>query len=84
MTNCLILYSRKAGEVGMTYKRGRVFISVQRVDGHGKNPGLWIGTDDPNQMEKVASFGNYEKAKLFCKWLDCMFGLTEERSVTWE
>lgn len=68
----------------VTYKRGHVSISIGQVDGFGKNPGLWIGTDNPNQMVKVASFGSYEKAKLFCKWLDCMFGLTEERSVQWE
>lgn len=68
----------------MTYKRGHVSISVEQIDGFGKKPGLWIGTDYPNQMEKVASFGSEDKARLFCKWLDYMFGLTEEGSVKWE
>lgn len=68
----------------MTYKRGNVFISVQKVDGCGKNHGLWIGTDNPNQMDKVASFGNEAKARQFCKWLDYMFGLIDEGSVKWE
>jgi len=68
----------------MTYKRGQVSISIKKVDGFGKNHGLWIGTDNPNQMVKVASFGSEEKARLFCKWLDYMFGLTEEGSVKWD
>ena len=68
----------------MTYKRGHVSISVHQLDGFGKNPSLWIGTDEPNQMVKVASFGSEEKARLFCKWLDYMFGLTEEEQVKWD
>lgn len=68
----------------MRYQRGNVFISVEKVDGFGKNHGLWIGTDNQNQAVKVASFGNEEKARLFCKWIDYMFGLTDEGSVKWE
>ena len=29
----------------MTYKRGQVSVSVYQLDGFGKNPSLWIGTD---------------------------------------
>ncbi len=54
----------------MTYKRGGYSISVYQVDGFGKNPSLWIGTDEPNEAIKVASFGSEEKADLFCKWLE--------------
>lgn len=69
----------------MKYKRGHVSISVFRLDGFGKNPALWIGTDEPNQMVKVASFGNEDKAKLFCKWLEYMIGLNnDEQAVKWD
>ena len=76
---------RKVGEVGMTYKRGQVYISVHQLDGFGKHPALWIGTEDPNQMVKVASFGNEDKANLFCKWLEYLLGFSnEEGSVKLE
>ena len=69
----------------MTYKRGQVSISVHQLDGFGKRPALWIGTDDPNQMVKVASFGSEDKANLFCKWLEYLIGLTiDEQDVTWK
>lgn len=69
----------------MKYKRGQVSISVEQVDGFGKNPGLWIGTDDPNQMVKVASFGSEEKAELFCRWLRYLTGVNnDEKAVKWE
>lgn len=75
----------KVGEVGMTYKRGKVSISVHQLDGFGKNPSLWIGTDDPNQLVKVASFSNEDKANLFCKWLEYLLGLNnDEGSVKWK
>lgn len=68
----------------MTYKRGRVSISVYQLDGFGKNPSLWIGTEEPNQTVKVASFGSEDKAKLFCKWLEYMLGINnDEQAVTW-
>ena len=74
----------KGCEVGMTYKRGQVSISIHQLDGFGKNPALWIGTDEPNQMVKVASFGSEEKAKLFCRWLNYMFDFCGEEAVKWE
>ena len=68
----------------MTYKRGRVSISVHQLDGFGKNPALWIGTDEPNQMVRVASFGSNDKADKFCKWLDYLLGLNDDESeVKW-
>jgi len=64
----------------MTYKRGRVSISVHQLDGFGKNPALWIGTDEPNQMVKVASFGSSDKADAFCKWLEYLLGINDDES----
>lgn len=76
---------REEGEVGMTYKRGDVSISVYQLDGFGKKPSLWIGTDEPNQMVKVASFGSKDKADTFCKWLEYMLGLNDDESaVQWK
>ncbi len=60
----------------MTYSRGDVKISIEKIDGFGKNPGLWIGSG--NQLVKVASFGSEDKAQTFCKWLEYLFGLGEE------
>ena len=68
----------------MKYSKGDVFVSVETVDGLGKNPGLYIGTADPNQAVKVASFGSREKAILFCKWLDYMFDLAGRETVKWD
>ena len=62
----------------MTYKRGQVSISVHQLDGFGKNPALWIGTENPNQMVKVASFGSEDKANLFCKWIEYMLGFNND------
>lgn len=68
-----------------TYKRGNISISVEQIDGFGKNPSLWIGSDVPNQRVKVASFGTPEKAEWFCKWMDYMLGLTSnEKGVKWD
>ena len=68
----------------MTYKRGQVSVSVHQLDGFGKRPALWIGTDNPNQMVKVASFGSDEKARLFCRWLEYLLGLNnDESAVKW-
>ena len=69
------------GDVEMTYKRGQVSISVYQLDGFGKNPSLWIGTDEPNQMVKVASFGSKDKADTFCKWLEYLLGLRNDVQV---
>ena len=71
--------------MGMTYKRGQVSISVHQLDGFGKRPALWIGTEEPNQMVKVASFGSEDKANLFCKWLEYLLGFNrDEGTVKWE
>ena len=68
----------------MTYKRGKVSISIHQLDGFGKNPALWIGMDEPNQMVKVASFGSKDKADTFCKWLEYLLGLSnDELEVNW-
>lgn len=69
----------------MKYKRGGVSISVYQLDGFGKSPALWIGTDEPNQMVKVASFGSEDKAKLFCKWLEYLLELSNDgQAVNWD
>ena len=66
----------------MTYFRGNIKISVEQVDGFGKNPSLWIGTENPNEMTKVASFGNEKKAQQFCKHIEYLLGFTnDERFV---
>ena len=68
----------------MKYSKGDVYISVQTVNGFGKNPGLYIGTSEPNQAVKVASFGSKDKAMMFCKWLDYMFELAGRETVKWD
>ena len=52
----------------MIYKRGDYGISVETIEGFGKNPGLWIHHN--NQAIKMASFGSEEKAERFLKYLD--------------
>ena len=54
----------------MIYKRGDYGISVEQIDGFGKNPGLWIRHD--NVWIKVASFGNKRKADKFIEYLEWM------------
>lgn len=61
----------------MKYERGNVVIWVSKIDGFGKNPGLWIGTKNPNTVTKVASFGSDDKARTFCKWFEYMAGLSD-------
>ena len=63
----------------MVYKRNDVVISVEQVDGFGKYPSLWIGSTNPNQMVKVAGFGNKEKAKAFCKWFEYITKINDNR-----
>lgn len=70
--------------MAVAYKRGGATISVEQIDGFGKNPGLWIGTDDPNRMVKVASFGSEEKARLFCNWMDYLIGVANNADLDWE
>ena len=55
----------------MVYKRGDYAISVEQIDGFGKNPGLWVYKG--NQAFKMASFGGFNKAELFMKYLDYLF-----------
>lgn len=62
----------------MRYGRGNVVIGVYKVDGLGKNPGLWIGTKNPNMVWKVASFGSEDKANTFIKWFEYITGLTNK------
>ena len=52
----------------MRYMRGDYGISVEQIDGFGKNPGLWI--HHGNTAVKMASFGSEEKAERFVKYLD--------------
>lgn len=67
------------------YKRNDVMISVEQIDGFGKNPGLWIGTENPNQMVKVASFRNEDMARTFCKWLEYVAMIDTDRTkVKWD
>lgn len=62
----------------MRYERGNVVVSVAMIDGFGKNPGLYIGTNHPNMVWKVASFRSADKAQEFCKWFEYMVGLSKE------
>ena len=69
----------------MTYMRNGLIIFVKKIDGFGKNPGLWIGTENSNQLVKVASFGNEDKAQLFCKWFEYLTGIINKREdVKWD
>ena len=69
----------------MIYRYKDVTIAVEQIDGFGKYPGLWLGTDQPNEFVKVASFGNERKAKAFCKWFEYIVGLNDDRkAVKWE
>lgn len=49
-------------------RRGDFGISIEQVDGFGKNPSLFI--HNKNTAVKVASFGNKEKADAFKKYLE--------------
>ena len=64
--------------------RDDVIITVERVEEFGKKPGLWIGTQNPNELVKVASFGSEDKAVTFCKWLDYLLDINNDREqVKW-
>ena len=52
----------------MVYKKASYQITIEKINGFGKHPGLYIGKD--NRLIKVASFGNEKKAKLFQAWLE--------------
>ena len=57
----------------MIFKKGDVYIIAETSrnehldDVFGKRPCLWVGAG--NQLVKVASFSNEDKANLFCKWM---------------
>lgn len=61
----------------MTLNRNGVVISVDKIDGLGKMPGLYVGSK--NNLVKVASFGNEIKAEMFCRYLEYIAGLTFEK-----
>ena len=60
----------------MTFNRAGIVISVDKIDGFGKNPGLYVGTK--SRLYKVASFGNDKKAEAFCQYLEYIAGITNE------
>ena len=68
----------------MEFTKGNVMITVEKIPGFGKRPGLWIGTKKPNAMMKMASFGRDEKAEQFCKWLTYWLGVTDKEPSWWE
>lgn len=61
----------------MTFNRGGIVISVEKIDGFGKKPGLYVGTR--SCLNKVASFGNDKKAELFCRYLEYVCGISDEK-----
>ena len=60
----------------MIYNRRGILISVEKIDGFGKMPGLYVGSG--NSLFKVASFGNEKKAEMFCRYLEYIAGITVE------
>lgn len=60
----------------MTFNRSGTVISVEKVDGFGKMPGLWVGNN--RELLKVASFGNEKRAEKFCKYLEFVCGITDD------
>ena len=60
----------------MQFSKGRYTISVEKIDGMGLRPGLWVGVD--NQLVKVAVFGSDLKAEKFIEWLEYFFGVEPE------
>lgn len=65
----------------MTYSKGHKMISIEKQPLLGKvRPELYIG--ESNQLLKVATFGNIEKAEKFEEWLQYFFGdMLEKESV---
>lgn len=61
------------------YSKGNKAISVEKIEGFGKNPGLWVV--EGNEHLKVASFGSEEKAKIFQDTLEFLFGNMLVREV---
>lgn len=67
------------GVVRMTFEKGRLKITVEQIDGFGKNPSLWVGNEEG--MVKVASFGSEEKADMFCKQMAIIFFDADEEKL---
>lgn len=65
------------------YKRNNVVIviAIDKIGESGNNYGLWIGTENPNTLTEVASFGSEDKANTFCKWLDFIFEFNNDKEV---
>lgn len=55
----------------MVYSKAEYMICVENKPIFGKRPELYIGTG--NSMLKVASFGSFEKAKMFEEFLEYFF-----------
>ena len=57
----------------MVFRKGDVCIiaetsrNEQLNDAFGKRPCLWVGAG--NQLVKVASFSNEDRARTFCNWM---------------
>ena len=60
----------------MTFNKSGTVISVDKIDGFGKMPGLYVGSK--NKLVKVASFGNEIKAEMFCRYLEYIAGISFE------
>ena len=56
----------------MTYRKGDCIISVEQINGCGKKKSLFVGTE--NELIKVASFVNDDRANVFCKWFEYFLG----------
>ena len=56
-------------------KGTKLEISIEQIDGFGKNPGLWIRSEKENASIKVASFGSKEKADMFVDYMKKFLGL---------
>ena len=52
----------------MIYGKGDYKISVEHIKEFGKNPGLLVHKE--NEAFKMASFGSFEKAELFCAYME--------------
>ena len=61
----------------MTFNKSGLVISVDKIDGFGKNYGLYVG--NKRELVKVATFGNDKKAEMFCRYLEYIAGITFEK-----
>ena len=66
------------GQDAMMFGHGDMEISIEQVEGFGKNPGLWITEKNENGvsvMKKVASFSNERAAELFSEYFKAFLTL---------